>query len=61
VGAGSPNARGGRQQPRDKFPLQKQRKVVCVMGQSERPTQNAEGWMVGGQEILFHWVPVPQS
>jgi hypothetical protein len=31
------------------------------MGQSETPTQNAEGWMVGGQEILFHWVPVPQS
>jgi hypothetical protein len=23
------------------------------MGQSEPLTQNAEGWMVGGQEILF--------
>jgi hypothetical protein len=31
------------------------------MDQSEPQTQNAEEWMVGGQEILFHWVPVPQS
>jgi hypothetical protein len=59
VGAGSPNARGGRQQSHHKFPPQQQRKVVCVMGQSEPPTQNAKGWMVGGQEILFYWVPVP--
>jgi len=29
------------------------------MGQSEPPTQNAKGWMVGGQEILFYWVPIP--
>jgi hypothetical protein len=23
------------------------------------PTMHFEGWMVSGQETIFHWVPVP--
>jgi len=59
VGAGSSNAREGDNSPITRFPYNSKGKVVCVMGQSEPPTQNAEGWMVGGEKIHCYWVPVP--
>ncbi len=38
-----------------------QRLLGHVLGQSEtvNPPAHHEGWMVGGQETLLHWVPVP--
>ncbi len=49
----------GDNSPITSFPYNSKEKLFVLMGQSEPPTQNAKGWMVGGHEILFHWVPVP--